>query len=417
MNTRFSVPFAICFGRSCFWRRLERRLGTSQQRAALRVIAVALVAVFALVACEPNSSPSSGAAPAIATAPAPTTSAPTMMPAMMPPGDGGTTMPLDGKSWGPAVEISNSTVSGLRGSPQVGIDGSGSAVAVWLEELANNTRNAVWASRYTAGGAWSNPQTIDNAVGNASAPQLAMTPSGTAVAVFVQSDSNQGGQTALVTNRFISAWGTTTAISTMGQNPERQALAVGADGAATVAFQAPDAMFPRAWGARSSAAGVWDTETAMGSNAQPGWTPAVTVAANGDAVMTWTETGGGPSQTSLWASRHHGGVWEAPALLSTDSGQVLDSIVVGSDADGNALAIWSQRLAGLYTLRSARMAAATGAWSAAVTVNDGKREVTSPHLGVDAAGDAVAVWFETDYGVMANRFLASTATWGTPVLV
>jgi hypothetical protein len=52
-----------------------------------------------------------------------------------------------------------------------------------------------------------------------------------------------------------------------------------------------------------------------------------------------------------------------------------------------------------------------------VTVNDGKREVTAPHLGVDADGDAVAVWFETDYGVVANRFLAGAATWGSPVVL
>jgi hypothetical protein len=43
--------------------------------------------------------------------------------------------------------------------------------------------------------------------------------------------------------------------------------------------------------------------------------------------------------------------------------------------------------------------------------------VTAPHLGVDADGDAVAVWFETSYGVVASRFVASTASWSGPVVV
>jgi hypothetical protein len=290
---------------------------------------------------------------------------------------------------------------------------------VWLEELADGTRNGIWASHYSAGGAWSAPATIDNAVGNAIAPQVAMTPGGTAVAAFVQSESNQGGQVNLVTNRFAgTTWATPATLSSMGGNPDHHVLALGVDGAATLAFQEPDTMFSRTWSARSSATGTWAAATGMGSNAQPGWWPAVTVASNGDAVMTWTETTTAiPSATSLWASRNIGGAWQAPALITTDGGQVLQSILVGSDAKGNVVALWSQRLAGLFTLRSARMNAGTGAWSAAVTVNDGTREAVGPALGVDAGGDAVAVWYETNYGVVANRFTSATESWSSPVVV
>ena len=381
---------------------------------------VLLSALGTLVsACEPSSSSSSGAPPASSTFPTPTTTAPpppapTTMPMPMP---GSTATPPDGHAWGPAVEISNSTFSNLRGDPHVGIDAAGNAVAVWLEELGDNTRNAIWASHYSAGGAWSAPSTIDNTVGSASAPQVAMTPSGTAVATFAQSESNQGGQVDLVTNRFTGTWATPATLSSMGSNPDHHVLAVGSDGAATLAFQAPDAMFPRAWSARSSTTGTWAPATVMGSNAQPGWWPAVTVAPNGEAVMTWTETAGGPSTTSLWASRTAGGVWQAPSLLTADVGQVLQSIIVGANAGGNAVALWSQRLAGVYTLRSAHLNAGTGTWSAPVTVNDGTREALAPALGVDADGDAVAVWSETNYGVVASRSSSSTASWSSPVLV
>jgi hypothetical protein len=391
----------------------------SSSRVGFGLVGVVLLSALGtlVVACEPSSSSSSGAPPASTTFPAPTTTAPPPPTPTMMPMPGSTATPPDGHAWGPAVEISNTPFSNLRGDPHVGIDAAGNAVAVWLEELADNTRNAIWASHYSGGGAWSPPATIDNAIGSASAPQVAMTPSGTAIAAFVQSDSNQGGQVNLVTNRFTGTWATPATLPNMGSNPDHHVLAVGIDGAATLAFQAPDAMFPRAWSARSSATGTWAPATVMGSNVQPGWWPAVTVAPNGEAVMTWTETTGGPSATSLWASRTAGGVWQAPALLTADVGQVLQAIVVGSDAAGNAVALWSQRLAGLYTVRSAYLNAGTATWSAPVTVNDGKHEALAPALGVDADGDAVAVWSETEYGVVANRFTSSTASWSSPVVV
>jgi hypothetical protein len=378
-------------------------------------IAALLPCIAALVGCEPSSAPPSGAPLTTATPPGFDASAGAPVIPTLP--EAGAPAPTTDKAWGPAVEISNGAYIELRGSPQVGIDAAGNATAVWLEALADHTRNAVWASHFSAAGAWSAPATIDNAVGSSSAPQLAITPSGTALVAFAQSESNQGGGQLLVTNRFTGAWGTPTTASMPGQAPTKPFVALGDDGAAAVVFTASDGVFPRAWAACSSVTGAWDAPMLMKSTAQPGWAPSVTVSTNGDVVMTWTETEGAFSDTSIWASRNQGGVWSAPSRISSDVGAVLGSILVGADASGDVLAVWSQRIAGLYTLRSARMTASSGAWSAPVTVNDGTREAIAPHLGVDAAGDAAAVWFETNHGVVASRFTSATSTWGRPVVI
>ena len=131
------------------------------------------------------------APPGVAGGPAATSTAP----------DGGAPVPGSGRTWGPAVEISDPAIRDLQSSPQVGLDDAGNAVAVWRELLADHTRNAVWASRYAAGAAWSPPITIDNAVGNASDPHLAMTPSGTALVAFGQSETNQGGAQLVTVRR------------------------------------------------------------------------------------------------------------------------------------------------------------------------------------------------------------------------
>jgi hypothetical protein len=95
---------------------------------------------------------------------------------------------------------------------------------------------------------------------------------------------------------------------------------------------------------------------------------------------------------------------------------VANAILVGADANGNTLALWSQRLAGIATIRSARLDAATGGWSAPVTVNDGLHQAIAPYLAVDAEGDALAIWSEPT-GVVARRFLGSTASWASLVVV
>jgi hypothetical protein len=329
-------------------------------------------------------------------------------------------MPPAARSWGPAVEISDATATSLRGDPAVGIDATGNAIAVWRETLGDNTRNLVMTTRHEAGGTWTKPMTIDNAVGNSGAPQLAIAPNGTAVVAFTQSASNQGGQQALVTNRFTGSWIGPSTIATTGLTPEDPFVALADDGEATVVFHAADDTYPRAWATRSSAAGVFDVPAVMKSNAQPGLFASVTASPDGDAVMTWSESAGGPSSTSLWASRHHAGTWSAPVRLSSDSGQVLGQIVLGTDASGDVLAIWAQRIgdgAAPYTLQSARMSGSTGAWSTPVTVNDGTHEVTGPRLSVNAAGEAAAVWFETNHGVLASRFSSSTSAWDAPALL
>ena len=383
---------------------------------AFGLLPCGLVAVFALAGCEGGSAPPSGTVPVTtAPAPAPGVAPGAAMGSTTP--DGGALVPGSSRAWGPAVEISSSAFTDLRGSPQVGIDDAGNAVAVWRELLADHTRNAVLASRYSAGAAWSPPVTIDNPVGSANPPQLAITPSGEALVAFAQSASNQGGAQLLVTSRFADTWGAPVTVSAPGQSPAQPFVAVGADGTSAVVFSASDGTFPRAWAARAPAASAWALPELMASTVQPGLSPSVTVTTNGDAVTTWSETAGGLSETSVWTRRNHDGVWEAPVSLTADTGAVLGSVLVGGDTTGDVLALWSQRLAGRYTLRSARMSAVSGTWTAPVTVNDGTREVTAPHLSVGPSGDAVAAWFETDHGVVANRFTAQAATWGSPVVL
>jgi hypothetical protein len=80
----------------------------------------------------------------------------------------------------------------------VALDPNGNAVAVWYQ--FDGTRFNIWANRFTPAPGWGAAERIetDNA-GDASQPQVALDPSGNAVAVWPQSD---GTRTNIWANRF-----------------------------------------------------------------------------------------------------------------------------------------------------------------------------------------------------------------------
>jgi hypothetical protein len=314
-----------------------------------------------------------------------------------------------GKTWGPAAQLSNGDASSAPGHSDVAIDTAGNAVAVW-QQVAS-ARNTVFASQYAAGGAWSAAAAIDDAVGNASQPRVAVTPSGTAVAAFLQVS---GTSVVLNTNRFSGSWGGPRRVDTGTAPADLQQVAIAADGTATVTFLQSDNVFPRVWAANSTSPTAWAAPTIVDANG--GTLPQIGVAANGHAVASWVESKG-PSARALWTSRNTGAGWSAPVLLTSDVGLVDTSIHVAADATGNTMAVWSQLMAGHYTVRAARMNAATGVWSAPIALSDGTHDAVAEQLATDAAGNVAAVWNETNLGIFGNRYVAGTATWSGPAAI
>jgi hypothetical protein len=84
--------------------------------------------------------------------------------------------------------------------PQIAVDASGCALAVW--EQSDGERSHVWSKRYTPGTGWSRALTLEqelvqgsvagdaSRVGNAYTPQIAMTASGHALAVWMHYNGN-----------------------------------------------------------------------------------------------------------------------------------------------------------------------------------------------------------------------------------
>jgi len=108
---------------------------------------------------------------------------------------------VSGTGWGTAALIETDN-TGSAYPPQIAVDGSGNAIAVWDQE--DGTRYNTWANRYVSGTGWGTAALIetDNTTDNTRDvifPQIAMDGSGNAITVWDQYD---GTRYNIWANRF-----------------------------------------------------------------------------------------------------------------------------------------------------------------------------------------------------------------------
>ena len=83
------------------------------------------------------------------------------------------------KSWG-IPEFVGSDRVGRAYVPQIAIDTSGNAIAIWSKY--EGARDTIFANYYSVNTGWGTAKQIDNNSGNAHSPQIAMDSSGNALA-------------------------------------------------------------------------------------------------------------------------------------------------------------------------------------------------------------------------------------------
>ena len=124
-----------------------------------------------------------------------------------------------------------------------------------------------------------------------------------------------------------------------------------------------------------------------------------------------------PTGTSIWANHYtRVRLWEEPETIDTGNGGATDP-EVAADGAGNGFAVWreSQNEGNIWTNR---YDVDQGAWGTAELLQNG--EVTAaqnPSIAADAAGNAIAIWFQQDMFMnvvmWANRYDAAGDGWGT----
>jgi len=145
--------------------------------------------------------------------------------------------------------------------------------------------------------------------------------------------------------------------------------------------------------------------------------PQVAIDGAGNAFVVWNQSDG--TRYNIWANRYAAGSgWGGATLLETDNLGDAFWPRVAVDGAGNAIAVWQQSDGTRDNIWAARYAG--GFWSVKEPIEtDNAGQASVPQVVMDGPGNAFAAWYQFDgqrHNVWANRF-TPTGGWGTAVLV
>jgi len=248
---------------------------------------------------------------------------------------------VPGKGWGTAALIDTDNAGDAR-HPQIAFDSSGNAIAVWHQW--DGARYSIWANRYVPGKGWGTAELIetDNA-GDARYPQIAIDSSGNAIAVWQQHD---GKRYNIWANRYVpgKGWGTAELIVTdnVGGAGTPQ-IAFDSSGNAIAVWAQGDGIRANIWANRYVPGKGWGTAALIETdNAGGAYNPQIAFDSSGNAIAVWQQFDG--TRVNIYANRYVSGTgaWAGKALIETDDAGDAENPQIAFDSSGNAIAVWQQ---------------------------------------------------------------------------
>ncbi len=291
------------------------------------------------------------------------------------------------------------------------MDGSGNAVAVWYQH--DGTRNNIWSNRYTVGVGWGTAELIEtDNTGYALSPQVEMDPSGNAVAVWQHYD---GTRYNLYSNRYTkgTGWGSAEIIEDEQGTVSGSQVALDGSGNAVAVWSQSDGLRNNIWSNRYAADSGWgEAELIETDNSGSAYNPQIVMDGSGNAMVVWRQPSGG--RNSIWSNRYTVGAgWGTAELIETDNSGHAQYPQIAMDGSGNAVAVWSQSDGTRYNILSNRYTEGAG-WDEVElieTVNSG--DAFRPQIAIEGSGNAMAVWHQHDgtfLNIRANRFVMPDTT-------
>ena len=286
-------------------------------------------------------------------------------------------------------------------APKVAIDRRGTAVVVW--EHFRRGRSVVQAAVRPAGGPWRRPVDLDESRASwpHARPDVAMSPAGTAVAVWTRTVDRGSGPVVSATRRAGARWTTPTPIST-GRRALDPRVGVDARGNATVVWRKSLVV----QSARRPAGGRWEAPVDVSSGRHAGALDAA-VDARGNATAIWRSTEHGGEIVA--AVRPAGDRWQEPVTISGSappSDAAAADLAIG--ARGDAAVVWSEPdydtdddSPDLVVYAMVRPAGA--GWTQPVEVNEPYYFSANPRAAVDPRGNTLVVW-KGRMGILQSAF-------------
>jgi hypothetical protein len=318
------------------------------------------------------------------------------------------------------------STAGDAAQPQLAFDGAGNAIAVWTQ--TSGGQRSIWSARLSAAsGQWGVAHQL-TAAGSADLPDLALDSSGNAIAVWQQVDgsgqrldgwaaqytaaSNSWTPATLVSDAVHSAHGLRVALNASGQGWLAWQQAHTPDTTTDIAVRPVSTV--TAWGASR----LVNTSAGLTLSAYVFGKLALAVNAAGSAGLLWSQRllPAQPMQMQSALYSPSSG-WQLTGAIGVSSNDDCHDPQLAFDGAGNALAVWQQQTDyGAYGA-SNRFVAGQGWGTPTPFVDSRLGDTIAPALAMDSQGNATVVWYRWAAGnvisVMLTRF-SSSQGWAVP---
>jgi LPXTG-motif cell wall-anchored protein len=318
---------------------------------------------------------------------------------------------LNGAAWSTPVDLS--TAGGDAFYPQVTVDPTGRATAVWIR--SNGSNDIIQSSTSLNGATWSTPVDLSATGRNADSPQVTVDPTGRATAVWQRYNASFEFIIQSSTSLNGATWSTPVDLTAAGKNANSPQVTVDPTGRALAVWRRFNASFDYVIQSSTSLNGAaWSTPvdlTAAGKNADA---PQVTVDPTGRAIAVWLRRNGSGENIAQSSTSLSGAAWSTPVDLSaTGADANSPQVMVGST--GSATAVWL-RANGVNNIVQSSTSLNGAAWSTPVDLTAAGGDANGPQVTVDYAGRATAVWrLNGTISIIQSSASVTGATWSTPV--
>jgi hypothetical protein len=202
------------------------------------------------------------------------------------------------KGWGVATLVETNNLD-FAANPQIAMDDKGNTLAVWSQNTGSG--NSIWSNRYITGVGWGMAALIEtNTTGSSNNPQIAIDGSGNALAIW---DHSEDG---IRVNHYTSGigWGTVTTIvgNIAGGSSEPQ-IVMDDSGNATTIWKQSVGTFYSIWASRYSKGVGWGKAAAIAANsAGDADSPQVAIDDGGNVWAVWSEFDG--TSSNIWSNSY-----------------------------------------------------------------------------------------------------------------
>ncbi|MFY0528133.1 Ig-like domain-containing protein [Archangium gephyra] len=292
-------------------------------------------------------------------------------------------------------------------TPRVGVDAEGNALVVWRQ--SDGTAESLWAARLVKGGGWGAPLLLEPDAGATTVPALALEGSGRAVAAWLQPDT--GGTVRVRASRYVpgSGWTPPEQAAASGEGTSVSA-ALSANGSAFLLFRGSSEAGPSAslLSTRFVPGEGWSTAPTRLGDAPPGGDdPALALDRWGRAMAVWTR----PSSTfDSWVLSVSRFVPEEGWRSIPLGTRMASQPAVASDGQGNFHLVWVENTYGIDQVFAARYPEGATAINSLVEMEPYHGGTSKrPRVRANGTGAAMTVWYRDNGGGFSSNLVYAAA--------